>query len=83
MSRSHGDGEAIEMTPRYSYDDVDFESPTETASQALLGSETSLLDDFDVEMEPGMKRKRITPIPKLQVMTLCSVRIVDPIRYYL
>jgi hypothetical protein len=82
----HGEGEDIELTTRYSYDDVDFESHNEAASRALLGSDTTsgvTLDDSDVEMEPARRRKRSTPIPKLQLMTLCAVRIVDPIRYQL
>ena len=74
MSHSHDDGETIEMSSRYSYDEVDFESPNEAASRALLGS-----DEFDVEH--AVKRKRFTPIPMLQLLTLCAVRIMAPIRY--
>ncbi|KAF8529849.1 major facilitator superfamily domain-containing protein [Gautieria morchelliformis] len=80
----HGEGEDIELTSRYSYDDVDFESHNEAASRALLGPDTTsgvTLDDSDLEMEPARRRKRSTPIPKLQLMTLCAVRLVDPISF--
>ena len=79
MSPSHDDSETIEMTSRYSYDEVDFEGPNEAASRALLGSDSTEFDEFDVEH--AMKGKRSTPIPMLQLLTLCAVRIVDPIRY--
>lgn len=78
MSLPPDEAEAIELTVRYSYD-VDFEDSNEAASHALLGSETTLVDESNVD--PAMKRKWITPIPKLQIMTLCAVRLVDPIRY--
>ena len=79
MSPSHDDGETIEMTSRYSYDEVDFEGPNEAASRALLGSDSTEFDEFDVEH--AVKQKRSTPVPMLQLLTLCAVRIVDPIRY--
>ena len=76
MSHSHDDGETIEMSSRYSYDEVDFESPNEAASRALLGS-----DPTESDVEHAVKRKRSTPIPMLQLLTLCAVRIMAPIRY--
>lgn len=77
------EGETIELTSgsRYSYDDDEFAAPHEAASHALLSPETSSTNEFDVETGAAGIRKRRTPIPKLQVMTLCAVRIVDPIRY--
>ena len=82
MSSSHEEDQTIELTARYSYDEVDFEYADATASRALLGSETTVTDDaLIVEMESIRNPKRSTPIPKLQLLTLCAVRIVDPIRY--
>ena len=80
MPLPHDVGETIELTSRYSYDDVDFESPDRAASRALLGPDRTMTNESDVEMESVKSRKRATPIPKLQLMTLCAVRLVDPIR---
>jgi len=84
---SHGESEAIELTTRYSYDkdENDFDSPTLAVSRGLLepeSSQSTLVDDEFVDVESTLATKwKATPIPKLQLFTLCAVRIVDPIRH--
>ncbi|KAF8591070.1 MFS general substrate transporter [Ramaria rubella] len=87
MSNPAPDGfESIELatTSRYSYDNDDFEPVDQAVTRGLLDSESTLVDDEferDHDVEPAVKWSRPTPIPKLQVMTLCAVRIVDPISF--
>ncbi|KIJ52561.1 hypothetical protein M422DRAFT_58696 [Sphaerobolus stellatus SS14] len=72
----------LRVATRYSYDkdDFDFDSPNQAISRGLLGSTSSEDSAFDVEIA-SLSKPKATPIPKLQVFTLCAVRIVDPISF--
>ncbi|GJJ08256.1 hypothetical protein Clacol_002466 [Clathrus columnatus] len=85
---AHGSYENIELKNRYSLDENDLDSPGTAVSRSLLQTDSDrentshagTMQHIDVEAAPST-RKRATPIPKLQMLTLCAVRIVDPISF--
>lgn len=78
---SHEDYETIELENRYSPTEADLDSPGQSVARPLLQGESSSSGNVDMETTLALTPKRVTPIPKLQILTLCAVRIVDPIRY--
>lgn len=77
---AHEDYESIELKSRYSLDDHDLDTPGQAVSRSLLRGDSSESNSQDTDIEAVVTRKRATPVPKMQVLTLCAVRIVDPIR---
>lgn len=81
----HEDHEIIELEATYLSDKSQGESVS--LSGPLLPGNSDLSTQVkDLESQAGNTNgtsnlKQATPIPKLQIFTLCAVRIVDPIRY--
>ncbi|KAF8525796.1 major facilitator superfamily domain-containing protein [Hysterangium stoloniferum] len=73
--------DGVETFELNAHDDHVFDSPYEAVSRSLIDSDSTLVGEEEVDVESASKARRVTPVPKLQVMTLCAVRIVDPISF--
>ncbi|KAH9951314.1 MFS general substrate transporter [Amylocystis lapponica] len=59
---------------------TDGESSTQAAARRLFDAQNDSLDD-DSALENQKQPAAVTPLPKVQLFTLCSVRLVDPIAF--